>query len=305
MHIAILSQKPESYSSQRLVEAGEARGHRMSVINYMQCTMVIAAHRPKIYYQGEILADVDAIIPRIAAPHTFYGTAVVRQFEMTGVYAVNGSQAIARSRDKLRSLQILSRKGIGLPVSGFAHAVKDVQGLIQEVGGTPLIIKLLEGTQGIGVVLAETQKAAESVIDAFRNLNANILVQEFIGEAAGTDLRCFVVGSRVVASMMRQAPPGEFRSNIHRGGTGSKVKLTPEERATATSAAKAMGLHVAGVDIIRSNHGGLVIEVNSSPGLEGIEQATNKDVATRIIEYVETHAAAKKAKNGDIRSDDH
>ncbi|ACY18456.1 30S ribosomal protein S6--L-glutamate ligase [Haliangium ochraceum] len=301
MHIAILSQKPESYSVGRLVEAGEARGHRVSVINYMQCTMVIAAHHPKIYYQGEILDDVEAIIPRIAAPHTFYGTAVVRQFEMMGVYSVNGSQAISRSRDKLRSLQILSRKGVGLPVSGFGNAAKDVQSLIQDVGGAPLIIKLLQGTQGIGVVLAETQKAAESVIDAFRNLNADILVQEFIAEAAGTDLRCFVVGSRVVAAMTRQAAPGEFRSNIHRGGVGTKAKLSPEERAIGASAAKAMGLHVAGVDIIRSNHGALVIEVNSSPGLEGIETATKKDVAGRIIEHVETQVQSKKSKS----SEDH
>jgi ribosomal protein S6--L-glutamate ligase len=306
VHIAILSQKPETYSTRRLVEAGEVRGHRMSIINYMQCTMVIASHRPKIAYMGEPLTDVDAIIPRVAAPHTLYGTAVVRQFEMMGVYSVNGSQAIARSRDKLRSLQILSRKGIGLPVTGFANAAKDVQGLIQEVGGPPLIIKLLEGTQGIGVVLAETQNAAESVIDAFRNLNANILVQEFIAEANGADLRCFVVGTRVVAAMQRQAAPGEFRSNIHRGGTGTKVKLTPEERTIAVSAAKAMGLHVAGVDIIRSNHGALVIEVNSSPGIEGIEQATEKDVAGRIIEYVETHAGAKKAQDAEkILSEDH
>jgi ribosomal protein S6--L-glutamate ligase len=306
MHIAILSQKPESYSTRRLVEAGEVRGHRMRAINYMQCTMVIASHRPKIAYMGEPLMDVDAIVPRIAAPQTLYGTAVVRQFEMMGVYAVNGSQAIARARDKLRSLQILSRKGIGLPVTGFANAAKDVQGLIQEVGGPPLIIKLLEGTQGIGVVLAETQKAAESVIDAFRNLNANILVQEFIAEAGGADLRCFVVGTRVVAAMLRQAAPGEFRSNIHRGGTGTKVKLTPEERSIAVSAAKAMGLHVAGVDIIRSNHGALVIEVNSSPGIEGIEQATEKDVAGQIIEYVATHASAKKAAEAEkIVSEDH
>ncbi|WP_428262204.1 30S ribosomal protein S6--L-glutamate ligase [Haliangium sp.] len=304
MHIAILSQKPESYSCTRLIAAGEARGHRVSVINYMQCTMVIAAHRPKLYYQDTVVSDVDAIIPRIAAAHTFYGNAVVRQLEMMGVYSVNGSQAIARSRDKLRSLQILSRKGVGLPVTGFAHAVKDVQALIKDVGGAPLIIKLLEGTQGIGVVLAETQKAAESVIDAFRNLNANILLQEFISEAAGTDLRCFVVGSRVVASMMRQAAPGEFRSNIHRGGSGTKVKLTPEERAIAVSAAKAMGLNVAGVDIIRSNHGALVIEVNSSPGLEGIETATKKDVGGRIIEYIETHAKPPGPRI-ERRGDDH
>lgn len=305
MHLAILSQKPDSYSVRRLIEVGEERGHRVSVINYTQCTMVIAAHHPKIYYQGTALTDVDAILPRISAQYTFYGTAVVRQFEMMGVYAVNGSQAISRSRDKLRSLQILSRKGVGLPISGFGNAAKDVQSLIHEVGGTPLIIKLLEGTQGIGVVLAETEKAAESVIDAFRNLNADILVQEFIAEAAGTDLRCFVVGGRVVAAMTRQAAPGEFRSNIHRGGIGAKAKLSPEERAIAISAAKAMGLQVAGVDIIRSNHGALVIEVNSSPGLEGIETASKKDVAGRILEHIEAQAQTKKVKSGERRTEDH
>ena len=292
MHIAVLTQKPELYSTKRIVEAGEARGHRISVINYMECYMNIATHRPMIMFQGQPLSDIDAIIPRVGADSTFYGTAVVRQFEMMGVYTANGSQAIARSRDKLRSLQIMARKGIPMPITGFAHSTREVQGLIRTVGGAPLIIKLVEGTQGIGVVLAETEKAAESVIEAFRGLEANILVQEYIKEAGGTDLRCFVVGGKIIASMMRTAAVGEFRANIHRGGTGSKVKLSPEERATARSAAKALGLGVAGVDMLRSNHGALVIEVNSSPGLEGIEKATEKDVASKIIEHVEKGVAS-------------
>src|SRR5690606_26225459 len=233
----------------------------------------------------------DAIIPRIGASHTFYGTAVVRQFEMMGVYSANESQAISRSRDKLRSLQLLARKGIGLPVTGFAHSTKDIEGLVNIVGGAPLVIKLLEGTQGIGVILAETRKAAEAVIEAFRGLNANILVQEYLKEARGADIRCLVVGNRVVAAMMRQAPPGEFRSNLHRGGTAAKIKLTPEERSTATRAAKAMGLNVAGVDLIRSNHGPVVLEVNSSPGLEGIEAASGVDVAAEIVEFLEKNAS--------------
>lgn len=262
----------------------------MHVIDYMQCFMTIAAHRPQVWYGHEPITDLDAVIPRVSSANTFYGTAVVRQFEMMGVYAVNGSQSISRSRDKLRSFQLLSRKGVGLPVTAFAHSTKDTQGLIQAVGGAPLIIKLLEGTQGIGVVLAETQKAAESVVDAFRGLNANILLQEYIAEAQGEDLRCFVVGNRVVASMMRKAADGEFRANIHRGASAKKVKLTPEERATALTAAKVMGLRVAGVDLMRSRHGAVVIEVNSSPGLEGIEAATGKDVASTIIEYIENNA---------------
>jgi ribosomal protein S6--L-glutamate ligase len=287
MKIGILSQRPELYSTKRLVEAGTARGHEMRVIQYMQCYMSIATQRPVVMYEGSLLADLDAIIPRVGPANTFYGCAVIRQLELGGVYSVNGSQAVARARDKLRSLQILSRQGIPMPVTGFASSTRDTQGLIEMVGGAPLIIKLLEGTQGIGVVLAETQQAAESVIDAFRGLNANILVQEFIAESRGADLRCFVVGQKVVASMMRTAPEGEFRANIHRGGTGSKVKLTPEERSIALSAAKALGLGLAGVDMIRSHHGALVLEVNSSPGLEGIEGATGKDVAGAIFDHIE------------------
>lgn len=291
MKIAILSRRPSLFSTRRLKEAGQARGHEVRVVDYLRCYMDITSHKPQVLYQGEALVDYDAVIPRIGASHTFYGTAVVRQFEMMGVYSANESQAISRSRDKLRSLQLLSRKGIGLPVTGFAHSTKDIEGLINIVGGAPMVIKLLEGTQGIGVILAETRKAAEAVIEAFRGLNANILVQEYLKEAGGADLRCLVVGNRVVAAMKRQAPPGEFRSNLHRGGIAEKVRLTPEERSTATRAAKAMGLNMAGVDIIRSNHGPVVLEVNSSPGLEGIETASQIDVAAEIIEFLEKNAS--------------
>ncbi|WP_017328222.1 30S ribosomal protein S6--L-glutamate ligase [Synechococcus sp. PCC 7336] len=291
MKIAILSQKESLYSTRRLKEASEERGHTVKVIDYLRCYMNITAHNPKIIYQGEPLEDFDAIIPRIGASQTFYGTAVVRQFEVMEVFVANSSQAIARSRDKLRCLQILTRQGIGLPVTGFAHSTKDIEGLIDTVGGAPLVIKLLEGTQGIGVVLAETRSAAKSVIEAFRGLDANILVQEFIKEAGGADLRCFVVGEKVIASMQRQGAPGEFRSNIHRGGSASAIKLTPEERSTAVRAAKAMGLQVAGVDLLRSNHGPVIMEVNSSPGLEGIEAATGVDVAGKIVAFIEKNAA--------------
>ncbi|MCT7974957.1 30S ribosomal protein S6--L-glutamate ligase [Laspinema olomoucense] len=297
MKIAILSQKASLYSTRRLKEAGEQRGHHMKVIDYLRCYMNIASHRPTVVYQQKQLEDFDAIIPRIGASKTFYGTAVVRQFEMMGVFTANESQAISRSRDKLRCLQLLAREGIGLPVTGFANSTKDIEGLIEIVGGAPLVIKLLEGTQGIGVVLAETTQAAKSVIEAFRGLDANILVQEFIKEAEGADIRCFVVGDKVVASMKRQGEPGEFRSNLHRGGTAKKIKLTPEERSTAVRAAKTMGLKVAGVDILRSNHGPVVIEVNSSPGLEGIEAASNVDVASKIIEFIEKNSAPKKTRD--------
>lgn len=291
MKIALLSRKPGLYSTRRLKDAGERRGHEVRVIDYLRCYMNITSLKPMVIYQGSPLEGIEAVIPRIGAPHTFYGTAVVRQFEMMDVFSANESQAITRSRDKLRCLQLLARNGIGLPVTGFAHSTKDVHGLIKTVGGAPLVVKLLEGTQGIGVVLAETQKAAESVIEAFRGLEANILVQEYIKEAGGSDVRCLVVGGKVIAAMQRQARPGEFRSNLHRGGTAVKAKLSPEERSTAVRAAKAMGLNVAGVDILRSNHGPVVMEVNSSPGLEGIERATGVDVAGRIIELLEKHAA--------------
>ncbi|MCB1759915.1 MAG: 30S ribosomal protein S6--L-glutamate ligase [Gammaproteobacteria bacterium] len=287
MKIAILSRNKTLYSTRRLVEAAEQRGHRVQVVDVLRCYMNITSHRPTIHYRGETLSDFDAVIPRIGASVTFYGTAVVRQFEMMNVFSLNESVAITRSRDKLRSLQLLARKGIGLPVTGFAHNPDDIDDLINTVGGTPLVIKLLEGTQGIGVVLAETKKAAESVIQAFMGLKANIMVQEFIKEAGGSDLRCFVVGGRVVATMKRQGPEGEFRSNLHRGGSATLVRLTPEERSTAVRAAKIMGLNVCGVDLLRSNHGPVVMEVNSSPGLEGIEKASGKNVADLIVQYIE------------------
>ena len=287
LNIVVLSRNRSLYSTSRLVEAAEARGHKIRVINPLRCYMNISSHRPEVHYKGELLTDVDAIVPRIGASITFYGTAVVRQFEMQGTFSLNESVAISRSRDKLRSLQLLARKGIGLPVTGFGYSPDDNSDLIRLVGGAPLVIKLLEGTQGKGVVLAETGKAAESVIDAFRGLRAYFLTQEFIKEAGGSDIRCFVIGERVVASMMRQAKEGEFRSNVHRGGVARAIRITPEERSTAVRAAKIMGLNVAGVDIMRSNHGPVVLEVNSSPGLEGIERATGKDIAGSIVQFIE------------------
>jgi ribosomal protein S6--L-glutamate ligase len=291
MKIAILSRDSTLYSTRRLVAAARERGHEARVIDVLRCYMNITSHKPSIHYKGEDLAGFDAVIPRIGASVTFYGTAVLRQFEMMGVYPLNESVAITRARDKLRSLQLLSRKGIGLPVTGFAHAPDDVEDLIKMVGGAPLVIKLLEGTQGIGVVLAETHKAAESVIEAFMGLRANILAQEYIQEAGGSDIRCFVIGDKVVAAMKRQAKDGEFRSNLHRGGMPSLVRITPEERSTAVRAARIIGLNVAGVDILRSNHGPVVMEVNSSPGLEGIERATGKGIAGMMISFVEKNAA--------------
>ena len=287
MKIGILSRNRKLYSTQRLVEAAQNRGHEVQVIDVLRCYMNITSLRPSIHYRGEVLTGFDAVIPRIGASVTFYGTAVLRQFEMMNVFPVNESVAITRSRDKLRSLQLLARRGIGLPVTGFAHNPDDIDDLIKTIGGAPMVIKLLEGTQGIGVVLAETKKAAESVIQAFMGLKANILAQEFIKEAGGSDVRCFVVGDKVVASMKRQGPEGEFRSNLHRGGSASLVRLTPEDRSTAVRAAKIMGLNVCGVDLLRSNHGPVVMEVNSSPGLEGIEDASGKDVGGIIIQYIE------------------
>ena len=300
MRIAVLSRNKNLYSTRRIVEAAEQRGHEVRVIDVLRCYMNITSHRPSIHYRGEVLDGFDAVIPRIGASVTFYGTAVLRQFEMMNVFPLNESVAVTRSRDKLRSAQLLARKGIGMPVTGFAHNPDDIQDLLKEVGGAPLVIKLLEGTQGIGVVLAETQKAAESVIQAFMGLKANIMVQEFIKEAGGSDLRCFVVGEKVVASMKRQGPEGEFRSNLHRGGNASLVRLTPEERSTAVRAARIMGLGVCGVDLLRSNHGPVVMEVNSSPGLEGIEKASEKDVAGIIIQYLEKRVT--EVANRDSRS---
>ena len=296
MKIAILSRNPRLYSTRRLVEAAAQRGHEASVIDVLRCYMNIASHRPSIHYKGSELGLFDAVIPRIGASVTFYGNAVLRQFEMLGTYPLNESVAITRARDKLRSLQLLSRKGIGLPVTGFAHAPDDVQDLIKMLGGAPLVIKLLEGTQGIGVVLTETQQAAESVIEAFMGLKANILAQEYIREAGGADIRCFVIGDKVVAAMKRQAKTGEFRSNLHRGGTASLIRITPEERSTAVRAARILGLNVAGVDILRSNHGPVVMEVNSSPGLEGIEGATGKDIASTMIQYIERNATLGRTR---------
>lgn len=296
MKIAILSRNKKLYSTRRLVEAAEAQGHEVRVVDTLHCYMDITSNKPSVQYKGELLDGYNAVIPRIGASITFYGTAVLRQFEMMGVYPVNESVAISRSRDKLRSLQLLSRKGVGLPVTGFCHSPDNIQDLIKLVGGAPLVIKLLEGTQGIGVVLAETKKAAESVIEAFMGLKANIMVQEYIKEAGGADIRCFVIGDKVVAAMKRQAQEGEFRSNLHRGGSAEVIKLTPEERSTAVRSAKIMGLNVAGVDILRSNHGPVVMEVNSSPGLRGIEEATGKDVAGMIIKFIEKQAKPHKTK---------
>jgi ribosomal protein S6--L-glutamate ligase len=290
--LAILSRNSKLYSTQRLIEAARTRGHTVRVLDPLRCYMRIAPGVFDMHYKGRILSDYDAVIPRIGASVTFYGTAVVRQFEMMGTFSLNESVAISRSRDKLRSLQLLSRKGIGLPVTGFANSPDDSEDLLALVGGAPVILKLLEGTQGKGVVLAETRKAAESVVEAFRGLNADFLVQEFIKEAGGADIRCFVIGEKVVASMMRQAQEGEFRSNLHRGGTSKLIKITPEERSTAVRSARIMGLNVAGVDILRSNHGPVVMEVNSSPGLEGIERSTGRDVAGMMVEYIEKHAKA-------------
>jgi ribosomal protein S6--L-glutamate ligase len=290
MKIAILSRNSRLYSTRRLVEACKQRGHEVVVLDVLRCYMDVVSSKPEVHYKSESLMDFDAVIPRIGASVTFYGTAVLRQFEMMGAYPLNESVAITRARDKLRSLQLLARKGIGLPNTGYANDPDDIQDLIKMVGGAPLVIKLLEGTQGIGVVLAETRKAAESVIEAFMGLKANIMIQEYIKEAGGADIRCFVVGDKVVAAMKRQALPGEFRSNLHRGGTASLVKLSPAERATALKAAKVMGLNVAGVDILRSGRGPLVMEVNSSPGLEGIETATGKDIAGLIVQFIERNA---------------
>ncbi|MBK25570.1 MAG: 30S ribosomal protein S6--L-glutamate ligase [Halobacteriovorax sp.] len=296
MKIAIMSRGPKLYSTQSLVKACKARGHEVEIINPLKCYMNITSHKPTVHYKDKVLDYFDAVIPRIGASITFYGTAVLRQFEMGGVYSANESVAISRSRDKLRSLQIMSKKGIGLPVTGFANSTAMTENLLELVGGAPCVIKLLEGTQGKGVVLAENTKAAESVMELVSGTKSNYLVQEFIKESGGTDIRCFIVGDKVVASMKRTGAEGDFRSNLHRGGSAKVIKITPEERSTAVRAAKAMGLNVAGVDILRSNHGPLVLEVNSSPGLEGIETATGKDIAGMIIDFIE-NSVKKKVSN--------
>ena len=295
MKIAILSRGPKLYSTQSLVNACRARGHEVEVINPLQCYMNITSKKPTVLYKEKVLDYFDAVIPRIGASVTFYGTAVLRQFEMGGVYAANESVAITRSRDKLRSLQIMAKVGIGLPVTGFANSTQMTDKLLEQVGGAPCVIKLLQGTQGKGVVLAESKKAAESVIELISGTKSNYLVQEFIKESGGTDIRCLVVGDKVVAAMKRTGADGDFRSNLHRGGSAEIVKISPIERASAVKAAKAMGLNVAGVDILRSNNGPLVLEVNSSPGLEGIEKATGKDVAGMIIAHIEKAIANKKS----------
>lgn len=296
MRLALLASKPSLYSNERLMEAAKQRGHEIEFVSIKDCYMDITASKPEIHYRGgEILKPYDAVIPRIRPAATFYGTSVLRQFAAQGSYCLNGPVAISRSRDKLRTLQILSSKHVNIPKTGFADSPKDTKDLIKMIGGAPLIVKLLEGTQGIGVVLAETNKAAESVINAMKSLKAQILVQEFIAESKGVDLRLFVIGDKVVAAMERRAAAGEFRANIHMGGSAHKVKITPQERAMAIKAAKAMELRVAGVDIIRSDRGPMVLEINSSPGLEGVEKATGIDIAGKMIEYIEKNAKPAKS----------
>ncbi|MEH6645480.1 30S ribosomal protein S6--L-glutamate ligase [Sulfitobacter sp.] len=296
MKIAMLARNPNLYSHKRLKEAAEARGHTLDIINTLRCYMNIASRRPEVYYNGEKLEGYDAIIPRIGASVTFYGLAVLRQFEMQGVYPLNESVGIGRSRDKLRSMQLLARDGIGLPVTTFAHDPKQTDEVLELAGGAPVVIKLLEGTQGIGVVLADTKRSAVSVVEAFRGAGVNILLQEFIKEAGGTDIRAIVVGGKVVAAMKRTGAKDDFRSNLHRGGSAEVIKLSPEERSTAVRSAKSMGLNVCGVDMLRSNHGPVVMEVNSSPGLEGVEKATGLDIADKIIEYIEKNAKPNATK---------
>jgi ribosomal protein S6--L-glutamate ligase len=302
MNIAILSRNPKLYSTRRLKEAGEQRGHNVEIIDHMKCVLFIEKKNPMVLYNGRKLDYFDAIIPRIGASVTFYGAAVVRQFEMMKVFTAIESQALIRSRDKLRSLQILSRAGLGLPKTIFMDYSRDTEGIVESVGGAPVVIKLLEGTQGLGVVLAENKKAAQSVIEAFHGIHARIIVQEFIKEARGSDIRAFVVDGEVVGAMKRQARQGEFRSNLHRGGTATLVKLSRAERATAIAAAKKLGLGVAGVDMLPSNRGPLIVEVNSSPGLEGIEGATQVDIAGKIIEYLERNALKKKIQKDKINA---
>tara|TARA_R100001143_G_scaffold63591_1_gene73006 strand:+ start:29153 stop:30094 length:942 start_codon:yes stop_codon:yes gene_type:complete len=287
LRIAILSRNRTLYSTKRLVEAIEKRGHRAVVLDHLKCDIVIEQDKPTIFYHGEEVKDVDAVIPRIGASVTFYGAAVVRQFEMMNIPTVVESQALVRSRDKLRSLQILARSNVGMPKTVFTNYSKEVAKIIDSVGGAPLIVKLLEGTQGYGVVLAPTKKAAESMIEAFHSMKARVIVQEFISEAKGADIRAFIIGNRVVGAMKRQGKEGEFRSNIHQGGSGEIIKLSKKEREVALTAAKAMNLTVAGVDLLQSDRGPLVLEVNSSPGLQGIEKATKKDIAIEIVKYVE------------------
>jgi len=292
MKIAILSRNQKLYSTRRLIEVAEGRGHEVSVFNVLRVYINISTGKPEVHYNGEVQGQFDAVIPRIGPSVVSYGTAVLKQFEVTGVYPVNESVAVSRSRDKLRSLQLLSRKGIGMPMTGIVHSPEDIDDLLDFIGKPPYVIKLLEQTKGTGVVLAETRKSAESVIEELRGLKTQILVQEFIGEAGGADIRCLVLGGKVVAAMKRQAKEGEFRSNLRRGGTATLIELTPEERATAIDAANIMGLNLAGVDLLRSDRGPLVMGINSTPGLRGIEEASGKDIARMIIEFVEQSAVS-------------
>jgi ribosomal protein S6--L-glutamate ligase len=292
----MLARNPGLYSHRRICEAAKARGHDIQVVNTLRCYMNITSRRPELHYNGRQLEGFDAVIPRIGASVTYYGLAVLRQFEMMGVWPLNESVAIGRSRDKLRSMQLLARAGIGLPVTAFAHDPKQTAEVLKLVGGAPVVIKLIEGTQGIGVVLGETESSAKSVIEAFRGANVNILVQEFIAEARGTDIRAFVIGGKVAAAMQRTGSGDDFRSNLHRGGVAEAVKISPRERATAQRAAKILGLNVCGVDMLRSSHGPVVMEVNSSPGLEGIEQSTGCDMAGAIIDFVERNARPNRTR---------
>ena len=297
MRFIMLARNPNLYSHKRLKEAAEERGHELNIINTLRCYMNIASRRPEVYYNGDKLEGYDAVIPRIGASVTHYGLAVLRQFEMMGVYPLNESVAIGRSRDKLRSMQLLARDGVGLPVTTFAYDPKQTSEVLELAGDAPLVIKLLEGTQGIGVVLADSNRSAKSIIEAFRGANVNILVQEFIKEAGGTDIRAIVIGGKVIATMQRTGAEGEFRSNLHQGGSAKTIRISPVERATAIRAARTMGLGVCGVDMLRANHGPVVMEVNSSPGLEGVEKATGLDIAGKIIEHIE-----KNVKPGATRT---
>lgn len=296
MKILMMARNPALYSHRRLIEAASARGHSLDVVDTLQVYINIATRHSQIKYKGQALGHYDAVIPRIGASITMYGLAVLRQLEMMKVWTLNDSLAIGRSRDKLRAMQLLAQKGIGLPITAFSHSTQYTDDMIEMVGGAPVVIKLLEGTQGLGVVLGETHSSARSMIEAFREVSVNILVQEYVKEARGTDIRCFVIGGKVVASMKRKGPRGDFRSNLHRGGTAKVEEITPKERSVAIQSAKLMGLNVCGVDMLRTNRGPVVMEVNSSPGLEGIERATKVDIASKIIEYIETHVVSHKRK---------
>lgn len=296
LNIGILSRNASLYSTKRIVEAVEKKGHKAYVIDHLKCDIVIEQSKPNIYFNGESLDYLDAIIPRIGASVTFYGTAVVRQFEMMGIFSAVASQSLVRSRDKLRSLQILAKAGVGLPKTVFTNYSKEVDTIIDSVGGAPLIVKLLEGTQGYGVVLAPTKKAAQSIIEAFHSMKARVIVQEFIKESKGADIRAFIVNGKVIGAMKRQGKEGEFRSNLHQGGSGTLIKLSVKERSAALTAAKSMGLPIAGVDLLQSERGPLILEVNSSPGLEGIEKTTGKDIAASIVRYVVEKIEEEKNK---------